>query len=73
MPTLKRRVHRALNRKSRWPLVALVAIGAICFTLIALFAPADVRTALFGANGLIMALIAATLRSPLDEDDDKSE
>jgi len=48
-----------------WPIVVLIAIGAIVFTLISIFAPPGVREALFGANGLVMTLVGLMLRSPL--------
>lgn len=68
MASIKHRLRSALHRKGPWPIVVLVAIGALAFTLIALFAPADTREALFGANGLVMAILGLMMRSPLADD-----
>lgn len=41
-----------------WPVVVLFVSGLTAFVLITLYAPADVRTALFGAHGLLFTIIA---------------
>lgn len=49
-----------------WPFVALLLGGGALFALIAIFAPEEVRTALFGAHGLLFTLIGLWMRSPKD-------
>jgi hypothetical protein len=47
-----------------WPVVTLLSVGAAIFAAIAIFAPPDVRAALFGAHGLLFTLIALFMQSP---------
>jgi hypothetical protein len=72
---LVKKLKYILLSEGPWPIVVLVAIGAIMFTLIAIFAPPGVRDVLFGANGFIMTLLGALIRSPLhglpESDDDE--
>lgn len=70
-----KKLKDVLLSEGPWPLIAIFAIGGILFTLILLFAPPGVREMLFGANGLVMAVLTALVRSPLhglpeDGDDD---
>lgn len=52
------------SRFVTWPVVALFAIAGATFAAIAIFAPPETRTALFGANGLIATAIALWMESP---------
>lgn len=47
-----------------WPIAAVVIVGGLIFGAIVIFAPADARTELIGANGLLWTLVASYLRSP---------
>jgi len=47
-----------------WPVVALFTSGLAAFVIIALWAPPEVRTALFGAHGLLFTIIAWLMSSP---------
>ena len=47
-----------------WPFVALVSAGGGTFAAIAIWAPADVRTALFGAHGALFTFLAWILDPP---------
>jgi len=48
-----------------WQWVALLLGGGALFTLIAIFAPANVQNWLLGGNGLLMTFVAYHLPSPL--------
>jgi hypothetical protein len=47
-----------------WQFVALIAIGAALFIVIALWAPTDVRHWILGSGGLLSTIIAYFLESP---------
>lgn len=47
-----------------WPVVTLLSVGAVLFAAIAIFAPPDVRAALFGAHGLLFTLLALFMSPP---------
>lgn len=50
-----------------WQMVVVLALGAVGFISIALFAPPDVRDALFGANGLLWTVVTALLKARDEE------
>jgi hypothetical protein len=47
-----------------WPFVALVAIGAAVFIVVALWAPPDVKQWILGPTGLLAAIVGYYLESP---------
>lgn len=53
-----------------WPVVALFVAGLTAFVLIAIFAPPEVRTALFGAHGLLFTILGWLSSSPLSSGSD---
>lgn len=50
-------------------MVVLVSIAMLSFAAIAIWAPQDVRTALFGVHGLVSLVTAYLLGSPLERRD----
>lgn len=55
-----------IKKNLTWQAVALVLGGGAVFACVAIFAPPDVRTVLFGAHGLIATLIGIALRGKGD-------
>lgn len=56
------------------PSIAAVLIaGGVIFTVLALYAPADIRQELIGANGIVWTVVAYALRSPLAAPDNGGE
>lgn len=49
------------------PMALVVCAGAACFVSILLWAPADAKDFLFGANGLVWAAVSYFLRSPSEQ------
>lgn len=52
-----------------WPITVLAVTGSLTFGAIALWAPADVRMALFGAHGILFSFLSWLTGSPLRGDD----
>lgn len=55
-----------LSKFVTWPLVALLLGGAAAFVAIVVLAPPETQVLLFGANGLVMSIVAYVMRSPRD-------
>lgn len=56
-----------LKEKLTWQIVVLLLGGGGLFALIAIFAPPDVRTVLFGTHGFIMTVLGWLIASPLED------
>lgn len=53
---------KSLSKLITWPVAAILIAGAVCFTLIALYAEGETRDALFGANGLLWTIVTVFIR-----------
>ncbi len=71
MNALIKKLRDTIGAGGPWPIALVLIFGLIAFVLIALFAPPDTQTALFGAHGLLFTIIGMFVRlAPPDDDRD---